>query len=146
MYLKAVQYIAEAFLDKEIDPYERAYKAWWAKTFFVTWKENTYSTVSITNQTYLDLICTCDGLVLYLTLLKKQFPNAEIVTYYLGSDQNEQLFAFIRVSFSSGRSRNMDAITMAHGMERKNVHVEVQFCILQFTSKRLNLQARKQNE
>ena len=32
--------------------------------------------VSITNQTYLDLVCTCDGLVL---------SDAKIVTLYLGS-------------------------------------------------------------
>ena len=60
-------------------------------------------------------ISKCYGHVLYLTLLKKQFPDAEIVTRYLGSNQNEQLFAFIQVSYSSGCSRNMDSITMAHG-------------------------------
>ena len=80
------------------------------KTFFVGWKENANSSDSIANRTYLELICTCDGLVLYLTLLKMQFPGAEIVTWYLGSDPNEQLFAFIKVSYSSGRSRNMDSI------------------------------------
>ena len=38
---------------------------------------------------------------MYLTLLKKQFPDAEIVTPYLGSNHNEQLFAIIQVSNSS---------------------------------------------
>ena len=45
-----------------------------------------------------------------------------IITWYLGSNQNEQLFAFIQVSDLSGSSRNMDAITRAHGAERKNVY------------------------
>ena len=122
MYLKAVHILCDAFLDKKLDPVQRVYKVWWAKTFFVCWNENsTYDKQSITQQTYKDLICTCDGLILYLTLLKKHFPKAEVTSYFLGSDQNEQLFAFIRTSYSGGRSRNMDASTMAFGMERRNV-------------------------
>ena len=122
MYLKAVHYIAEAFIDKEIDPYERAYKIWWAKSFFVCWNDNTESAqYCITSQTLQDIICACDGLILYFQILKKRFPDAEIVSFYLGSDQNEQLFAFVRISFSGGRSRNIDAATLAFGMERRNV-------------------------
>ena len=34
LFFKATHFIAEAFLDKELDPYERVYKVWWAKTFF----------------------------------------------------------------------------------------------------------------
>ena len=41
LYFKAVHFLAEAFLDKEINPYERVYKAWWCKNFFVKWEENT---------------------------------------------------------------------------------------------------------
>ena len=54
--------------------------------------------------------------------MKKQFPGGEIVTWYLGSNKNAQLFGFIQVPYSSGCSRNMDAITMAHKTERKNVY------------------------
>ena len=30
LFFKATHFIAEAFLDKELDPYERVYKVWWA--------------------------------------------------------------------------------------------------------------------
>lgn len=122
MFFKAVHFLAEAFLDKTLDPYQRAYKAWWTKTFFVLWNEHsTYSSQCVTSQTLKDIICSCDGLILYFQILKKRFPEAKVVPYYLGSDQNEQLFAFIRTSYSGGRSRNLDAIKLAFGMERKNV-------------------------
>ena len=57
-------------------------------------------------------------------MLRKNFPDAVITTYFLGSDQNEQLYAFIRVSYSHGRFRNLDAITIAYGIERRNVWSE----------------------
>ena len=43
----------------------------------------------------------------------------------LGSDQNEQLFAFIHTSYAGGRSRNLDAATLAFGTEKKNVRSEL---------------------
>ena len=94
--------------------------------FFVKWEENTsYSGQLITSQTFQDLICACDGLILYIQLLIKKYPDAEITTYYLGSDQNEQLFAFIRTSYAGGRSINLDAATMAYGIEKRNVRSEL---------------------
>ncbi|KAL5258679.1 hypothetical protein ACHWQZ_G009220 [Mnemiopsis leidyi] len=51
--------------------------------------------------------------------------DATITTYYLGSDQNEQGFAFVRTSFAGGRSRNLDAGKMAYGIERWNVRSEL---------------------
>ena len=54
-------------------------------------------------------------------ILRDQFPDAEIVTWFLGSDQNEQLFAWIRVSLSLGRRMNLDAVVLAMGMEKRNV-------------------------
>ena len=84
LYSKAVHFLAEAFLDKEINPYERLYKAWWCKNFFVKWEENTsYSGQHITSQTFQDLICACDGLILYIQLLIKKYPDADITTYLL---------------------------------------------------------------
>ena len=79
----------------------------------------------VTTETYKDIICSCDGIVLYLEMLRKKFPDAVITTYFLGSDQNEQLYAFKRVSYSHGRSRNLDAITIAYGIERRNVWSEL---------------------
>ena len=126
LYFKAVHFLAEAFLDKEINPYERVYKAWWCKTFFVKWEENTsYSGQHILSQMFQDLICACDGLILYIQLLMKKYPDAEITTYHLGSDQNEQLFAFIRTSYAGGGSKNLDAATMAYGIEKRNVRSEL---------------------
>ena len=126
LYFKATHYIAEAYLDKQLDPYQRVYKVWWAKTFFVTWHDNvSYKGQFITDQTYKDMICACDALILYITLLIRKFPDAVITTEILGSDQNEQLFAFIRVSYAGGRSRNIDAAKMAFGIEKKNVRSEL---------------------
>ena len=55
----------------------------------------------------------------------KKYPDAEITTYYLGSDQNKQSFAFIRTSYAGGRSRNLDDATMAYGIEKRNVRSEL---------------------
>ena len=126
MHFKALHYLCAAFLDKSLDPYERVYKAWWCKTFFVVWNAHKSCPEEfVTTETYKDIICSCDGLVLYLEMLRKKFPDAVITTYFLGSDQNEQLYAFIRVSYSHGRSRNLDAITIAYGIERRNVWSEL---------------------
>ena len=96
LFFKATHFIAEAFLDKELDPYERVDKVWWAKTFFSTWGANSsYKGQHITDQTFKDLICACDGMILYITLLIKKYPDSVLTTELLGSDQNEQLFAFI---------------------------------------------------
>ena len=64
-------------------------------------------------------------MILYLETLRREFPDAEITTFYLGSDQNEQLFAFIRVSYASGRSRNLDVAKLAFGIERRNARSEL---------------------
>ena len=120
LFFKATHFIAEAFLDKELDPYERVYKVWWAKTFFSTWGANaSYKGQHITDQTFKDLICACDGMILYIMLLIKKYPDSVLTTELLGSDHNEQLFAFIRTSYAGGRSRNLDAATLAFGTEKK---------------------------
>ena len=58
-------------------------------------------------------------MILYITLLIKKYPDSVLTTELLGSDQNEQLFAFIRTSYAGGRSRNLDAATLAFGSEKK---------------------------
>ena len=78
-------------------------------------------TLFVSGQTYHDILCSCDGLVLYLEMLRRKFPDCEVVAYYLGSDQNEQAYAFVRVSLSSGRRTNLDATTLAYGLEKRNV-------------------------
>ena len=126
MYLKALHFMCDAFLEKELSPYDRLYKVWWCKTFFTTWQEHVTSPSEFMSKSaYKDITCGCDGLVLYLEMLRRNYPDAEVATYLLGSDQNEQLFAFVRVSYSSGRSRNLDAVKMAQGIERRNVRTEL---------------------
>ena len=126
MYFKALHYMCDAFLDKKLNPYDRLYKIWWCKTFFATWEANKEDpTQFMSVSAFRDIVCGCDGLVLYLETVRRKFPNAEIATYHLGSDANEQLFAFIRVSYSNGRARNLDALKMAYGMERRNVRSEL---------------------
>ena len=63
-------------------------------------------------------------MILYITLLIKKYPDSVLTTELLGSDQNEQLFSFIRTSYAGGRSRNLDAATLAFGTEKKNVRSE----------------------
>ena len=64
-------------------------------------------------------------MILYITLLIKKYSDSVLTTELLGSDQNEQLFAFIRTSYAGGRSRNLDAATLAFGTEKKNVRSEL---------------------
>ena len=56
-------------------------------------------------------------MIFYITLLIKKYPDSVLTTELLGSDQNEQLFAFIRTSYAGGRSRNLNAATLAFGTE-----------------------------
>ena len=86
-----------------------------------------HSTQFVSRETYLDVVCSCDGMTLYFMILRDQFPDAEIVTWFLGSDQNEPLFAWIRVSLSLGRRMNLDDVVLHSvspcplGMEKRNV-------------------------
>ena len=64
-------------------------------------------------------------MIFYITLLIKKYPDSVLTTELLGSDQNEQLFAFIRTSYAGGRSRNLDAAKLAFGTEKKNVRSEL---------------------
>ena len=51
----------------------------------------------------------------------KSLLFTEFGDQHLGSDQNEQVFAYIRISYAGGRSRFIDASTMAFGMETKKM-------------------------
>ena len=64
-------------------------------------------------------------MIIYITLLIKKYPDSVLTTELLESDENEQLFAFIRTSYAGGRSRNLDAATLAFGIEKKNVRSEL---------------------
>ena len=71
MYFKALHFLCEAFLDKSLDPYERVYKAWWCKTFFTVWDSNKNGAEGfMTREAYKDIVCGCDGLVLYMETLQ----------------------------------------------------------------------------
>ena len=123
MYLKCTHFLCEAFLDKELSPMERVYKAYYAKAFFYKWFHNNKKKPhnTITSETFHDVCCCVDGLIDYLLMLMKKFPNAPVVTFYLGSDICEQIFAFIRISRYSGRRTNLDADILSYGLERRNV-------------------------
>ena len=53
--------------------------------------------------------------------LAKDFPNAPVVPYFLGSDSNEQAHADARLTQYAGRRTNLYAITLVQGMEKINV-------------------------
>ena len=67
----------------------------------------------------------CDLCLWWHDPLPQKYPDSVLTTELLGSDQNEQLFAFIRTSYAGGRSRNLDAATLAFGIENKNVRSEL---------------------
>ena len=122
MYFKCVHYLMEAYLDKTLTPYERVYKAYYCKTFFVTWYENCErASQFISYQCYKDLKCCADGLIMYLLTLMTEFPSAPVVTCYVGTDSNEQAFAFIRIGCYAGRRTHLDTLIMAHGLEKLNI-------------------------
>ena len=123
LYFKAVQYLCEAFMSKTLSPEERITRAWYVKTFLVTWSENHNSKSVggfISSQTFRDVINCCDGLVLYIAMLMNMFPDSPIVPYFFTSDVNEQSFATVRVGRYAGRRTNLDALTLAQGLEQRN--------------------------
>ena len=129
MYLKCTHWLCEAFLVKNMSPMERLHRAaYYAKTFFYVWFHHMHSKSrhsSVTSETFYDACCCVDGLVDYLLTLLKKFPNAHVVTFYLGSDICEQFFAFIRTSRYSGRRTNLDADVLSYGLERRNLSSEI---------------------
>ena len=126
MYLKCTHWLCEAFLVKNMSPMERLHRAYYAKTFFYVWFHYSKSQhSSLTSQTFYDVCCCVDGLVDYLLTLLKKFPEAPIVTFYLGSDICEQFFAFVRISRYSGRRTNVDADVLSYGLERRNLSSEI---------------------
>ena len=122
MYLKCIKFLCESFLDKNCSPDERVYRAYYCKTFLVEWRNNiTGASQFISEQCFKDVCCCVDGLILYMLLLKKEFPNAAVVSFHLGSDPNEQAFSYCRIGQYAGRRTNLDAISIATGLERINV-------------------------
>ena len=79
----------------------------------------------ISEQTYLDVLCSCDAMVLYFLVLKESFPEANVVPQYLTSDICELVFSFIRIGKYSGRRTDLDAITLALGLDARNKKSEL---------------------
>ena len=60
-----------------------------SQDFFVIQDEQKGNpTEFISSQSFHYIICACDGLILYLEMLRRSFPDVPITSYYLGSDQN----------------------------------------------------------
>lgn len=75
MYLKCIQLLGESFMEKSLSPEERVYRAYYCKTFFVQWKKGITDTSQfISWQTFKDVCCCVDGLVMYLLLQKRSSP------------------------------------------------------------------------
>lgn len=116
----------ESFYDDTLLPGERLQKAWYCKTFFVLWNESTIdSKYFISDKTFQDLKCATDRLFHYMLIMNKQFPDAPILTKYLGSEPNENGFGFARTGQHSGRRTNLDGLDLAYRMEKMNKHSEV---------------------
>eukprot|EP00116_Pleurobrachia_bachei_P001650 sb/3461912/ len=125
LYMKAIQFLTEAFYDRSLWPEERIWKASWVKTFFVKWSELVCDENFITKETFHDVKCSVDGLILYIMVLRKNFPEQDVVPWFLTSDVCEQAFAFVRTGRYSGRRTNVDCITLAEGLECLNKRSEI---------------------
>ena len=124
--LKVLQMFLEAFYDESLSPSETMQNAWYVKTFFILWDKNKPSSCSFVSQeTFKDVVCALDGLLLYFLRLKKDFPKAPIVTKHLGSDLNEQGFAFVRNGVYEGRRLNINTLRMAYSFEKLNRFSEI---------------------
>ena len=89
----------------------------YVKTCLVTWSENHNSKsvgAFISSQTLRDVTNCCKGLVLYIAMLMNMFPDSLIVPYLFTSDA-------VRFGCDTGRRTNLDAITLAQGLEQRNV-------------------------
>lgn len=118
-------------MDKSLSPEERVEKAWFTKSILVFWREATRKMNPkpcqkfLTPQTYKDLICAIDGLVLFLILMKTKYPEDEIKVFLVTSDHNELFFAFVRTGRNEGRKTNLDAYQICHGTDGRNRTTEV---------------------
>ena len=131
LYLKAIQFLTECFYDKTLTPEVKIYRAWWAKTFFVIWHENVPSPeMFISIQTFYDVLCCCDGIILYMITLKRYFPDAYILPHFFTSDPCELAFAFVRIGRYNGRRTNIDCITLCDGLAARNKTFEMSARIL----------------
>jgi hypothetical protein len=125
IYLKSIQCLTEAFFDDNLTPGERIQKAWYTKTLLVLWYENVSKQHFISKETFSDVKCLSDGLLLYFLLLRRSFPDSPVIPKLLGSDSCERAFAFFRCGQYSGRRTNVDALRLAQGLEKLNRHSEV---------------------
>lgn len=132
MYLKALHNLVEESPDKSLDPYQRAYKAWYAKSFFTIWKQNVAEwSQFISWQMYLkDICCSCDGLILYFSSSSSKEtlpigPDFVFLPWVRCKWTNEQVFAYILVSCCASRKTTLDASTLAYGMEKHNVRSDL---------------------
>ena len=77
----------EEFLDTFLSPEERVFKVWYCNKKIDLERADEGTTDSsrfISDQTFKYIKCCCDGLILYLLMLKKEFHSSAIVTYFLG--------------------------------------------------------------
>jgi hypothetical protein len=74
----------------------------------------------ITKPAFDDLMCSIDGLILYIWIIQQRYPNAPIVPWFMTSDPCELFFAFCRIGCYRGRHTNLDALDICRGMEKKN--------------------------
>lgn len=122
----AIFYLTEAFYNKSLTPTERMYRAWFCKTFLVTWYDNkTSSDLFITDETYKDVVCCCDGLLMYMLMLRSHFPDHLLVPHFFTSDACEMAFAFVRIGRFFGRRTNVDALGLGQALEARNKNSEL---------------------
>ena len=80
IYLKAVYLLLEAFYHPSLTPSERMCRAWYTKSFFVLWHKNSKNAQGfISDKSFKDLKCCVDGLLNYLLLMRKMFPDCPII-------------------------------------------------------------------
>ena len=121
LYFKSIHLFLTAFYHPSLTPSARMKNAWYAKSFFTLWERNrTDAAAFISQDSFKDLKCCCDGLLMYLLLMKRRFSDCPVVPGILGSDIVEQAFAFARIGVYAGRRTNLEALRLAFSLERMN--------------------------
>ena len=91
LYLECINLLMLSFLDRRLSPVERLTSVGCVKAVFQLWREasireRSLTTQFITTQTFKDVICAIEGLIMYIFKLSVEYPDSDIVPWYYSSE------------------------------------------------------------
>lgn len=125
LYLECINLLMLSFLDRRLTPVERLRSVGCVKAVFTLWREasdrdRSLTAHFITKQTYSDVTCAIEGLIMYIYKISVEYPDNDIVPWFFSSDPCEMAFAYMRTAHHMGRQTNLDGKDVCKGLERKN--------------------------